>query len=196
MTTPEPLWQKLLVSATAPVVTALLALLVLNRVSTIVQYRREDIKLRESLITEMAEIFSAMEASINSFFNVYSEKRKLKDLEADEFKTRWAELEQAFADARSADVVTIRLQLYFSTPEPAMRWASAIRTLRLHYLEIRENTRKQQQLLKQGISSGEELFQVAIGADAHIDTTKNARKDFRASAQNIWSSTLDRAGRI
>jgi hypothetical protein len=51
----ESLWERMLVAATGPVVTAVLALFVLNAVAGWAQRRRDAADTRESLATELTE---------------------------------------------------------------------------------------------------------------------------------------------
>ena len=63
----DPLWERVLVAAPGPVLTAVLALFVLNRVTAWAQHRREANQTRDLLAGDITETGNSLHLGLQAF---------------------------------------------------------------------------------------------------------------------------------
>jgi hypothetical protein len=186
----------MLVAATGPVVTAGLALLVVNAVTSWAQRRREAAEARDILATELTEIANTLYLALQSFWRAarevpLTERRQLPALGTDR-----DELDAVYQVARSkGQVLEQRLKIYFASPEPSNAWHRVTDLLTVRYFLLLEGDPERRARMRR-INSGPDHS--ALTQD-ELDNPRLVLETYRlALAETIaslWNYDVDRRGR-
>ncbi|WP_213816301.1 hypothetical protein [Glaciihabitans sp. dw_435] len=192
----DSLGEKLLVAAVGPLVTALLALFVINQLTAWAQRRRDAAETRETLAAEMTETGNLLYFALQKFWReakpvALTERSTDKTLAAP-----LAELTEIYTTSRArGTVIEQRLRIYYRDPRPAQYWRSAQSLLSTRYfllfvgekdarVEIR---RRNSGPLESGLSA-DELNEPSKLLSAY-------RSALSSAVQSLWEFKVDRRGR-
>ena len=192
----DPLWERLLIAATGPAVTAVLALLVINQVTTWAQQRKDGAEARETLATELTHIANSLYLALQSFWrsarNVpLADRMASAELEVDRQK-----LQEAYLDARvSGQVLEQRLRIYYADPEPARLWHRVNDLLTVRYFLLLEGDEARRSGIRRKNAGPEHsgLDERQLRDPALLLET--FRQTLDETVLSLWAHGLDRRGR-
>ncbi|MGM9474509.1 hypothetical protein ACS5PJ_21270 [Pseudarthrobacter sp. YS3] len=138
----DPLWERVLVAATGPVLTAVLALFVLNQVTGWAQRRREANETRDVLTKGVTETGNSLYLGLQAFW------RKARDVPISDRATSpdlseaREKLDELYGRARlGGQVIEQQLRIYYSSPEPAKNWHRVTDLLSVRYFLLTESNK-------------------------------------------------------
>src|SRR3954462_2405126 len=150
----DPLWQRLLVAATGPVITAALAPLVVNLVTAWAQQRRDEGEIREALASQLTEAANSLYLALQAFWRAARDVPLAERATSDTLAARRGELEATYQSMRTkGQVLERRLQIYYAQRRPAMAWHAVTDLLTVRYfllLEVDADRRRRIRRLNAG----------------------------------------------
>lgn len=191
----QPLWERLLVAATGPFMTAVLALVVVNKVTSWAQARRDAAETRESLATELTETANSLYLALQAFWraarDVPLRDRRTSAALEDECK----ELDSIYQAARAkGQVLEQRLKIYFAAATPSSRWHQVTDLLSVRYFLLTESSDERRRNIRR-INQGAghtELSESELNEPALL--LRTYRLALAETVASLWNHEVDRTG--
>lgn len=192
----EPLWERLLVAAVGPILTAALALFVINWVTARAQRRREASEIREELAAELADCGNTLYFALQSFWRAAKDVRLADRATAPQLENARLKLDDLYQRHRAAGkVIEQRLRIYYRDPAPAQNWRSAMSLLSARYFLLLEGNeesrveirRRNSGKLESGLSE-EQLTNPTLIISSY-------RRKLEDAVQSLWACKVDRQGK-
>jgi hypothetical protein len=192
----DPLWQRLLVAATGPVITAALALLVVNLVTAWAQQRRDEGEIREALASQLTEAANSLYLALQAFWRAARDVPLAERATSDTLAARRGELEATYQSMRTkGQVLERRLQIYYAQRRPAMAWHAVTDLLTVRYfllLEVDADRRRRIRRLNAGQDHSGLTEDQLNNPKLLLETYRSALDD---CVQTLWQYKPDRQGR-
>ncbi|WP_104160349.1 hypothetical protein [Arthrobacter sp. ZGTC212] len=192
----EPLWERLLVAAVGPILTAALALFVINWVTARAQRRRESSEIREQLAAELTDCGNTLYFGLQSFWRTAKDVRLADRATDPQLEKARLKLEDLYQKHRAAGkVIEQRLRIYYRDPAPAQNWHSAMSLLSArNFLLVEGNEesrgeirRRNSGMLESGLSE-EQLQNPTLIMSSY-------RRKLEDAVQSLWICKVDRRGK-
>ena len=192
----DPLWERMLVAATGPAVTALLALLVLNVVTGWAQRRRDAAEVRDELADALTDTANALYLALQAFW------RKAKDVPlgdrrgVDSLAQAREVLDEVYLSARArGQVLEQRLNIYFASREPAGLWHAVTDLLTVRYFLLLDGDQARRLSIRKRNAGPRHsgLSETQLNDPALLLETY--REKLAATIASLWTNDLDRRGR-
>lgn len=192
----DPLWERLLVAATGPVVTALLALFVLNLVTAWAQRRREAGDTRESLATELTETANSLYLALQAFWRAARDVPLAERRTAEQLAEHRTRLERVYLEARTkGQVLEQRLAIYFESHEPKQSWHAVTDLLTVRYFLLLEGDPARRQSIRAKNAGPEHSGLTADELKDPALLLSSYRAALAACIATLWRHEVDRRGR-
>jgi hypothetical protein len=192
----DPLWQRILVAATGPVVTAVLARLVVNLVTTWAQRRRDEGEIREGLASELTEVANSLYLVLQAFWRAARDVPLAERVTSEALVERRGELDKTYHNVRTkGQVLERRLQIYYADREPAKAWHAVTDLLTVRYfllLEADADRRRRIRRLNAGPDHSGLTEDQLNNPKLLLETYRSALDD---CVQALWQYRPDRQGR-
>lgn len=160
----DPLWERLLIAATGPVVTAALALVVLNTVAGWAQRRRDAAETREALAAELMETANSLYLALQAFWRAARDAPLAERRDSPALSGHIEFLDDAYLLARSkGQVLEQRLKIYFAASEPSDLWHRVTDLLTVRYFLLLEGDADRRARIRR-INSGPRSSQGCVTA--------------------------------
>lgn len=192
---PDPLWERLLVAATGPVVTAALALLVLNVVTSWAQRRRDASETRESLATELTETANSLYLALQAFWRAardvpVRDRRPSPVLAGDR-----EHLDAVYQEARSkGQVLEQRLKIYFAATQPSSSWHRVTDLLTVRYFLLLEGDDERRARIRNINAGPRHSGLTATELDNPSRLLAAYRQALAETIASLWNHDVDRRG--
>ncbi|WP_147263021.1 hypothetical protein [Geodermatophilus sp. TF02-6] len=192
----DPLWQRMMVAATGPTVTALLALLVVNLVAARIQRRKDESELREALAGELTEVanslFLALQVFERTARHVPLEKRKASEAIAEQR----GDLDHTYFSTRTrSQVLERRLQIHYADKRPAQAWHAVTDLLMVRYFLLLEADAGFRRWIRRQAAGPDHSGL----SEEQLDDPGLLLESYRSALDDcvkvLWLSTPDRRGR-
>jgi hypothetical protein len=122
-----------------PAVTAALALLVVNLVTTRAQQRRDEGEIREALASELTEVANSLYLSLQAFWRCARDVPLGERRTSDALAVARSELDKSYQSMRiRGKVLERRLQIYYADRQPARAWHAVTDLLSVRYFLLLE----------------------------------------------------------
>ena len=191
-----PLWERMVVAATGPVVTALLALLVLNLVTAWAQRRREAGDTREELAAELTETANALYLALQAFWRAARDVPLAQRRTAGELAEQRTRLEAVYLEARTkGQVLEQRLAIYFEAREPKQSWHAVTDLLTVRYFLLLEGEPARRQAIRAKNAGPEHSGLTADELNDPALLLRTYRAALARCIATLWRHDLDRRGR-
>lgn len=191
-----PLWERIVVAATGPIVTAALALIVVNAVTSWAQRRRDASETRDSLATELTETANSLYLALQAFWRAARDVPVKERKAAPDLASNRDQLDAVYQAARSkGQVLEQRLKIYFASPVPAKSWHRVTDILTVRYFLLlegddvrRSNVRKINAGPGHSGLTEEELNDPSYLLEAY-------RQALAETIASLWNHNVDRRGK-
>jgi hypothetical protein len=193
---PDPLWERLLVAATAPAVTALLALVVVNQVASVIQGRREAGEIREILTAEMTETANSLYFILQRFWRAARDVPLNQRLSSPDLAEERERLNDAYQSARiKSQVIERKLLIYYADQAPARAWHRVFDLLSTRYFLLLESDGKRRRAIRNR-NAGEDhsgLSPEQLNNPSLL--VKTIRSALAEAIETLWHYKVDRRAR-
>lgn len=193
---PDPLWERLLVAATGPAVTAVLALIVVNQVASTVQRRREAGEVREHLATEMTEAANSLYFALQAYWRAARGTRLSDRKSSPELQDEQRRLDEAYQSARiRGQTIERRLLIYYKSQRPAQAWHRVFDLLTVRYFLLFEHEGRRRRAIR-GRNAGPRhsgLNEAQLNQPAVL--LQEIRMSIAEAVETLWRHRVDRQGR-
>ena len=193
--TTDPLWQRLLVAATGPAITAILALFVVNLIAKGAEKRKDTGLTRERLAAEMTLAANSLYLALQEFWRT-REAARLKSIStASERLASRERLDQVYSTARSSgQVLEQRLAIFFAAKDPKEQWHQVMDLLTVRSFMLTEEDENKRRRIRE-ISAGESLSRLSAkdlrNPKLLLETYRNA---LDSAIVSLWKYPVDRSG--
>lgn len=193
---PDPLWERLLVAATGPAVTAILALLVVNQVASTVQRRRDASEIRERLATEMTEAANSLYFALQSYWRAAREIRLSKRKDSPVLQDEKRRLDEAYLSARiRGQIIERRLLIYYRSKLPAQSWHRVFDLLTVRYFLLFEHEGQRRQSIRARNAGPRHSGLDESQLNQPTVLLREIRMSIAKAVEMLWRHRVDRQGR-
>lgn len=192
----DPLWERLLVAAVGPIVTAVLALFVVNWVTALAQRRREASETRESLAAELTECGNTLYFGLQGFWRAARNVSVADRSTARELEVARVKLDELYQRHRvTGKVLEQRLRIYYEDPGPAQHWHSAMSLLSArNFLLVEGNPESRAKIRKRNSGERESGLTEEQLEDPEL-IMRTYRRKLEETIRSLWEFKVDRRGR-
>lgn len=191
-----PLLEQVIVAATGPIVTALLALLVANQVTMWAQKRKDAAQTRESLSTEITETANTLYLALQVFWRAARDTPLSRRASEAGLANERAAVNEAYQEARiRGEIIEQRLRVYFSSPQPVRCWHRVVDLLTVRYFLLLEGDEAKRASIRRKNAGSEHSGLTEAQLDEPRILLESYRRALDETFLSIWSNDLDRFGR-
>ena len=193
----DPLWQRILVAGVGPVVTAGLALGVVNLVTGWAQRRRESWDVRAKLALEMSESANALYLAGQAFWRVANTHGipVSRRHTAEEIKDARDALSTVYKKTRlQFQVIATQLEMYFKATQTSQNWHQVIDLLSARYFLLVDGDRERRNKIRER-NAGPDHSGLSVD---ELKRPKALLDAYRAALSNaisgVWTAPIDWTG--
>lgn len=192
---PDPLWERLLVAATGPAVTAVLALIVVNQVASAIQRRREAGEIRENLATEMTEAANSLYFALQSYWRA-AKNLPLRDRKTNsELRENQRRLDEAYQVARiKGQTIERRLLIYYKSRIPAQSWHRVFDLLTVRYFLLHEHDGHRRRSIRARNAGPQHSGLDDAQLNQPSVLVREIRTAIAEAVETLWRHRVDRQG--
>ena len=191
----QPLWERLFVAATGPIVTAILALLVINKVTSWAQARRDTAETREKLASDLTETANSLYLALQAFWRDARHIPLADRRTCSALTERCRDLAETYQAARAkGQVLEQRLKIYYADATPSKQWHQVTDLLTVRYFLLLEGDGDRRRNIRR-INAGDSHSGLTVdqlnNPTLLLDTY---RKALATTIASLWHYEVDRSG--
>jgi hypothetical protein len=192
----DPLWERILIAAVGPLLTAFLALFIINWVTALAQRRRDASDTRESLAGELTECGNTLYFGLQAFWRS-ARKVKLADRStAPELESARLRLDELYQRHRvMGKVLEQRLKIYYRDSAPAQNWHGAMSLLSARNFLLLEGNEESRAKIRRRNAGAEESGLSEKQLEDPDLIMRTYRQKLEETIQSLWRYEVDRRGK-